>query len=290
MDLRNVLFIGGSIRQGSVQIRCRDIATRLGCDFKLGVKSIREIPDCYSAFVCVKAKFGSHDLQALAKRGKIIWDIIDNIPPKEYISVYLASSTLAKDIFKALGRVEQVPHHYCNLEGLPNPTHLRRPSWIGTQLWLPNFRGFEHDIYLVDGKPRAYVTRAFRQTGIGLNYRGKEGVQKMVQSRIKPVYRKHSKRVANDMSAFHITINSGIKLINCIGYGIPSISDHEPAYGEFGEGCTIYSDIRSCAKWVRALQNDNDLYMHLRKNCLAKASLFHIDAIVKRYRRLLLSL
>jgi len=98
------------------------------------------------------------------------------------------------------------------------------------------------------------------------------------------------KRTTTNLFDIHLALNSGIKLINCIGFGIPSISSDEPAYHEFGEDCTIFSSIRGCAKWVRALQNDDDLYMDLRKKCLRQAKKFHIDTIAGQYKKLLESL
>jgi hypothetical protein len=85
-------------------------------------------------------------------------------------------------------------------------------------------------------------------------------------------------------------INSGIKLINCIGFGIPSISNDEPAYHEIGEDCTLFTDLEHCADKVYQLQTDCQLYRAMRENCLHKASSFHISSIVCKYKALIKSL
>jgi hypothetical protein len=77
MDLCKVLFIGGGGgSMAAVNVRCRDIAERLCCDFIYGGKFIAQIPDKYSAYVCVKPAFQQAELQRLAEKGLIIWDII----------------------------------------------------------------------------------------------------------------------------------------------------------------------------------------------------------------------
>jgi hypothetical protein len=90
-------------------------------------------------------------------------------------------------------------------------------------------------------------------------------------------------------AAFHARINPGTKLINCIGFGIPSISSDEPAYREIGQRCTQFSEPKDCAAWVSRLQDD-DLYHWLRQQCICIAPRFHISAIVHLYRTLLIEL
>jgi hypothetical protein len=64
MDLREVLFLGGDRgNMAAVQVRGRDIAQRLGCDFANGGKFVAEIPDRYAAFVCVKPAFRRAELK-----------------------------------------------------------------------------------------------------------------------------------------------------------------------------------------------------------------------------------
>ena len=197
----------------------------------------------------------------------MIWDIINSIPPKHGISIYLASTQKVKGIFDRFGRVEVIPHHHCNFDGVSNPSECRRPGWIGTLHWYPQLNGFEHDIYNASGMSAADVAKAYRQIGIGLNLRAER-----------------------PKSNFHVEVNTGIKLINCIGFGIPSISSDEPAYREVGEHCTIFSDINQCAHWIHELQNDGRIYQTLRENCQAESSKYHISSILNKYTSLIASL
>ena len=172
MDLKKVVFLGGNPRRlASVKIRCVEIARQLGCDYLLKTKNAESIPDCYSAFVCIKPELCQLELSVLAKRGPIIWDIIDNVPPEKYISVYITSNSFAKNMFADYGRVELIPHHHCNTSGVPNRPDLRRPAWIGNPCWRPNIKGFKYDRYYVQGMGPEDVAKVHRKIGIGLNLR-----------------------------------------------------------------------------------------------------------------------
>jgi hypothetical protein len=269
VDIKKVLFIGGDPRIfGSVEIRCQNIALRLGCDRLFSVRSLAEIPRNYSVFVCVKAGLKQEEIVQLGKRGLLIWDMVDDTPPKEGVQIYLASTQAAKQCLNSYGRVEIIPHHHCNIDGFPNSPECRRPGWVGQLHWCPKFKGFEYDKFSTAGMTSDQVAEKYRRIGIGLNLRAKN----------RPEYESH------------IRMNTGIKLINCIGFGIPSISGEEPAYHEIGEQCTIFSNLSETGKWVRRLQTDTDLYLKIRQNCLDLAPQFHITEIVKKYRNLLQSL
>jgi hypothetical protein len=291
MDLSKVIFLSTKLNESAaVQIRCVDIARRLGCDFKLGVRSAEQIPDHYSVFVCMKTHLPVDHVRRLAQIGTVVWDIIDHVPPRENIGVYLASSRLAKHLFKDYGRVELIPHHHCNFEGTPNAPENRQPAWIGARHWLPKLKGFDYETHFVEGMSREDVVRAFRRTGIGLNLRGRESLPGIVLRRVGAMKAREVKRATVNLFNLHLAINSGIKLINCMGFGIPSVSDDEPAYHEIGEKCTIFCNRKNCSKWVNALKADDSLYLEIRQRCLRKAKQFHIDTIANKYKTLLLSL
>lgn len=269
MDLNEILFIGGGWpKLASVNIRCVDIARRLGCAYRVNVRTADEIPDCYRAFICVKTRLQSDGLQELAKRGQVIWDIIDVMPPDDgYIAKYIASTSVVSEMYKGRGKIDLIPHYHCNFDGRPNPADLRRPAWIGQAHWYPPLAGFEHSVHDISGAGRDEVVAAYRTAGIGLNL-----------------------RAAVNGTMTHSILNAGIKLINCIGFGIPSISAVEPPYQEIGEGCTIFTDTIDCADLVRRLRDDSALYDELRMNCLRRAPSFHIDAIAQRYREFVAAL
>ena len=68
MDLSKVIFLSTNVgRSAAVQIRCVDIARHLGCDYKLGIRSVEEILDRYSIFVCIKANLPAMELRRLAQ-------------------------------------------------------------------------------------------------------------------------------------------------------------------------------------------------------------------------------
>jgi len=291
MDLRHVLFVGGNAQKmASVQIRCVDVAKRLGCDYHLCARRAHQVPAGYTAFVCVKAELPPREYAELAKRGKIIWDIIDVPPLREHITAYLASNSFTQELFEDYGRVEVIPHYHCNFTARPNPAKLRQPVWLGARHWQPPLTGFDYKAYAVEGLKRADVVRIFRKTGIGLNLRIPRTQYSPPRRFAKITDPARRAQTVRDFFEFHLAVNSGIKLINCLGFGIPSISSDEPAYREFAPECTLFSTLKNCAKNVRALQEDDALYLDLRKKCLRKARDFHIDTIAGRYKLFLQSL
>jgi hypothetical protein len=278
MTLDKVLFIGGdAARLASVQIRCVDIATRLGCDQLLKVKSLDEIPQRYTTFVCVKSTIDQLDLEKLQKRGVVIWDVIDALPPKWGVDVYLTSSLNAQKSFAAHGRVEMIRHHHCNNNLQPNRLRNRRPVWIGGRHWCPDIPGLQFDKHLVEGVPQEKIVKILREIGLSLNLRAESSWGNA----------KHPEKLFTD---FHISINPGVKLINCIGFGIPSVSGDEPAYREIDDDCTIFSSAADYVGWVKELQANDRLYNRLRKNCLKHAKDYHIDTIIGDYKKLFRSL
>ena len=291
MDLRRVLFVGGDAKKmASVQIRCVDVAKRLGCAYHLGARRSSQLPEGYDAFVCVKTELWPGEYAQLARRGKVVWDIIDLPPPREHIAAYLASNSLTQELFEDHGRVEVIPHYHCNFTGQPNRPGLRRPVWVGAQHWMPSLTGFAYDAFGVEGLTRVQVVRIFRQTGIGLNLRIARAQYNPPRRFIGLTDPRRRAEALRNFFDFHLAVNSGIKLINCLGFGVPSLSSDEPAYREFAPECTIFSSLKNCAKWVRALQQDKALYNDLRKKCLQKAGDFHIDTIAARYKLFLQSL
>lgn len=296
MELNKILFLGGNPdRLASVKIRCIEIARRLGCDYHLKAEYVDQIPDGYSAFVCVKPPLADSQLELLAKRGTIIWDVIDSLPPQDHVSVYITSNGFAKNMLKSYGRIEVIPHHHCNVDGVPNPPDLRLPAWIGNPCWRPKMEGFKYRRYFVRGLEPEDVARVHRKMGIGLNLRvprSQYRLPRAMQSLLPPRFRtvRDINGISKNVYDLHIAINSGVKLINCIGFGIPSVSGDEPAYHEFGRKCTVFTDPKKCAKWVKTLQADDDLYNELRQQCLRRSANFHIDAIAEKYRALLRSI
>jgi hypothetical protein len=155
--------------------------------------------------------------------------------------------------------------------------------------------GFDFDYYDVEGMTRENVAQVCQKTGIGLNLRIPRKEYRPLGLQYRELARLYSKpkklaEAAGRMFDLHLVVNSGIKLINCIGYGIPSISTDEPAYHEIGASCTIFSTLKKSAYWVRALQNDDALYNDLRHKCIRRSPKFHIASIAAKYKSLIESL
>jgi hypothetical protein len=267
--LQKVLFIGGRSHFPSVRVRCIEVAQSIGCDYLTDVDSIQDIPMGKEIFICVKPLFDKNVLEDLQKQGVVIWDIHDNYSPRNYIDYYLVSSQGAYQKFKSYGSIYIIPHHHCNFSGIPNPIKPRiKPTWIGSQEWLPEDLQVDVEFYNSKQMDSEAVIDAYRNSTILLNVRA-------------------SRSITSESTSEHIKINPGVKLINSIGFGVPSLSNDEPAYREIGSDCTVFVKNEECKEWVLRLQQDDALYTRLRNNCILKAPDFSLPNIAKKYMEFL---
>ncbi len=282
MDPRDVLFVAGNVeRLASVKIRCREIATQLGCDCYYDAKDPLAVPNRYKAYICVKPTFGAQGVDQLVDRAAVIWDILDDAPPRDKVTAYIASTTSVARHFSELGQIEVIPHHHCNRERIPSLGDRDKVAYLGSAHWYPDSLAFAHERYHVETMTREDVVRAYRTIGISLNLR----------------------RISNDFDRFmrdpadvrpvvqnHILLNSGVKLINCLGFGIPSISSREPAYLEIAPECTAFTDLERCGLDLATLQSDPERLAGMRQQCLEAGEQYHLDKIVDRYRQFIATL
>lgn len=270
--LNKVAFLGGKSHFPSVRVRCVEIAKATGCDYITEVTSVDDIPGSKEIFVCVKPLFKKEMLEDLQKRGTVIWDVHDNYCPRNFIDHYLVSSKGAYQKFRSYGSIHKIPHHHCNFSGFPNLYKTeRKPIWIGSSEWIPNDLSGNVDIY--DGKQMTgqEIINLYKEASILLNIRAQISV-------------------TSESASEHIRINPGIKLINSIGFAVPSISNREPAYFEIGPECTIFVNTTDeCLHWISRLQKDDTLYNILRNNCIFKASKYSLPNIAKQYLDLFVS-
>jgi hypothetical protein len=264
--LQSVVFLGGDSTFPSVRLRCVEVAKALGCDYVTDINALDDVPIDKRIFVCIKPELTEAELAILQSRGTVVWDIHE----KHYynnVDYYLVSSQGAYKRYKELGSIHIIPHHHCNFSPEPNPLRKPgRPSWIGSPEWRPKL-GFEVDFYNVKEMTSEDVIEAYRNSTIMINFRGENDPLKPFDD--------------------HIAVNPGIKLINSIGFGIPSICNPEPSYFEIGPECTIFSSLAECEQWVTRLVEDEKFYRELRLNCILKATNYSIEIISQKYIRFL---
>lgn len=263
--LQKVLFIGGRSHFPSVRVRCVEVAKALGCDYITEADSFENIPQEKEIFICIKPLFKKEALEELQKRGIVIWDVHDNYCPRNFIDYYLVSSKGAYHKFKSYGSTHIIPHHHCNFSGIPNPLRERgKPTWMGSPEWIPGELKIDFEIHDSKKMSTESVIDVYRNSTILLNIRS-------------------SISSTSESVSEHIRINPGIKLINSIGFGVPSISNPEPAYFEIGSECTILAKDEETEEWVNRLQKDEDLYTKIRNNCILKSSDYSLSSIAKKY-------
>jgi hypothetical protein len=254
-----VLFLGGESRFPSVRIRCQQVARALGCDYLLDSNVPRTIPTGKDVFVLVKWR---GDRAALRRRGAVIWDVIDDLPPVDEVDAYLYSTEYAREFLKprvgdAPGHV--IPHHHCNF-GRVDATGSQ-VLWIGGIEWLPRFDATCVEVVDATGLGVEALAAAYRNARVVLNLR----------------------RVERAADVLHCRLGSGIKLINAIGFGLSSLCSDEPAYREIGPDCMLPVDTETLPETLDRLLNDAGLERALRANARARAERYHLDTIAARY-------
>jgi predicted O-methyltransferase YrrM len=259
--LKKVLFIGGDANLASTRVRTVQIAKFLGCDFTTNSYLDNDLLKDKEIFILNKA-FGV-DISSLKARGKVIIDIIDDFGIPENADGYIFSSQFAQNNVRVKEPSFVFYQHHLNFSNEFNPyvDDPKRISFIGEKFWYPQGLLSDHTAYLemygdIEEKEKE-ITDAYRNTDILLNFRNLN----MNPEKIKR----------------HLILNSGMKMINAIGFGIPSISPDEPAFKDIGGGCTIFAPMERCEEALRLLKNDKNLYLQLKEECHRRAKRFSID-------------
>lgn len=268
MNLNKIVFIT-SVNEsfGSVRLRCHMISKALGVSFfstaRMQEKEIDAKLEDKNIFILMKADWRLVD--KLKSKGTVIWDVIDNIPPAN-ADKYITSTSYAGEFLK-LKNFHTIPHAFTPFATIIPTPNVKNGYWIGSLQWKPIIP-FNHVTINTDNISQQYLHENYKKAGVLLNL-----------------------RADNLKALFHARINSGIKLINAIGYGIPSItSSTEPWVKEIGEDCTIISHKQNWAKDFSLLTSDNALYEQIKSNCLKIRDRYSLENIKGKYLNLFNSL
>jgi hypothetical protein len=267
-DAAAAYFLGGEARFPSVRIRCLQIAAALGCQSSVAHRG-RALPDDAAALVLVKYRGA---LDALIGRAPIVWDVIDDVPPTHGVDCYLFSTAHARDRLRdrlpPRARTAVIPHHHCNVARLDTRASRGRDVYfVGGAHWTPALPELAFQAVDTTAITLAELREVYARAHVLLNL-----------------------RVDTPAAHAHGQLASGIKLINAIGFGVPSVSSREPAFDEIGAACTRYATAATAAGEVRRLQTDRALYDATCAALSARAERYHLDTIAGAYRALLASL
>src|SRR6266542_1056791 len=251
-----VLFIGGDLKYGSVQKRCREVAEAIGAAWTApqtgSAWPTGEVPSAdlvgRNIFVLVKASVDRRELQ---NRGHIIWDVLDRAPPREHIDAYLTSTPLASRLLGPYVPTYTIPHHHCNVSGVFACTNRMRGRilWIGSPEWQPDDLT-QHNVELhTVGGATTDNAELYRRADLLLNAR---------------------RFIPESASAYllHTVLNSGMKAINAIGFGVPSVTEWEPWIDDIASGCTVACAPGKALVAARQLLQDSAQYNRIRENCI----------------------
>lgn len=264
-QFQRTVFLGGSARRASVRIRCVQIAEALGIDYVLDTTSLDDVPHSKSVFVCVKPGLSTNDLVDLSQRGLILWDVHDEMPPSNLVNTYIVGSGRAESLIRPFGTTVIIPHHHCNFSGRRNRPHkLPEPIWLGRPYWFPPELTGLAQMINANEMCLEEIIATYRNMGLAVNARRE-----------------------TEGTSLHIDLNDGGKLLNCFGFGIPSVSYQEPAYAEFGDGATIFCTAETVVEVIRSLIGDEPLRARLSEEAFERGRPFHIAKIAPRYKELL---
>ncbi|MBK6395522.1 MAG: hypothetical protein IPF73_13215, partial [Betaproteobacteria bacterium] len=165
-----------------MRIRCRQVARALGCDYLLGGPAPHAIPPGKDVFVLVK--WGG-DRAALRRRGVVIWDVIDGLPPVDGVDKYVYSTAAARGVPPAPCRPRARRGH-------PAPPLQRRRAdangdrilWIGGIEWLPRLAGSGVTIVDSTGLSTGELAEAYRSARVLVNLRRVERPQDLLHCRL----------------------------------------------------------------------------------------------------------
>jgi hypothetical protein len=256
----------------SVRLRCRQIAEALGVAWTAPERR-GPVPESAlhgrDLFVLVKA---SIDHRRLRERGRVVWDVLDTLPPADGIDAYITSTRVAARMLHPF-RVPTytVPQHHCNVEERPlEPDPVRgHLVWIGSTEWLPpDLAAQGVRIHHANDLPFDQIRARYADADVLINAR-------RFDYATAPAY------------FLHTALNAGIKVINAVGYGLPSVTEWEPWIDEIGVGCTIACAAGEGPAVARRLLQDRAQYEALRARCLERASAYALSSIASRYQRVL---
>jgi len=258
--MSNACFFAGLESFPSAQVRCHQPAELLGLPV---YTKLSEIPKGMEFFITVKAGKFLKDLQ---KRGRVIWDVVDKIPP-DNCDYYIAPTQHVADyIRKHIGnkKVFVIPQHHCNIDNLPFVDPSDIAVWIGSTIWHPGDLGFPYQRYDSPSMKLQNVQAIYSRSGIALNIRNKTA----------PDYH------------MHVQLNGGCKLVNCLGFGVPSISDPEPSYKEIAPNCTLFTGDKTPKELFEELR-DEKVYKELQEACRDEEPKRRLSHTVKYYKEML---
>jgi hypothetical protein len=264
--LQQVAFIGGKAGRPSTQIRCVQICEKLGIDYQVGSNIQWEALEGKRIVVLVKPLLSVAEFARVKQQAYVVWDLHDERPPRWEIDHYLFSTEHASMVLGDLRPFSVIPHHHLNQSRKMEPLRrVQEINYIGRPRWCPNSKlfGLNYGIFDTYKKSRFLIEKAYRQTDVLLNV-----------------------RTQDEETAFHVSINPGVKLINAIGFGLPSVSFPEPAFLEIGGDVTIFCGENNILDTVRSIGNDQSTRALLRENCRAIADRYHLEKICAEYVQL----
>ena len=264
--LKQVYFIGGKAGRPSTQIRCVQICEHLGIDYQTGPEIMWEALKGKRIVVLVKPLMNVADFVRIKQQAYVVWDLHDSCPPRWEIDHFLFSTKHTSVVLNDLRPFSVIPHHHLNQSRTIEPIrNVQKITYIGRPRWCPDdyLTSVNYKVFDTYKQPRPVLENVYRNTDILLNIRTEDAESK-----------------------FHVSINPGVKLINAIGFGIPSVSFPEPAFIEIGGDVTAICDKSTLKDTIQELSNDYSRRKMMQDRCRLMAEKFHIDTVCYDYIQL----
>lgn len=213
-------------------------------------------------------------LDIVDARERILWLLrnpnIGVIASSDVAQMFLSKRLNRKDILL-------IPQQHCNFERFKRD---RKEIKVAGFIGVPNSMVW----------PLEEVEKKLKDIGVELKinttYKKREDVvnfykQIDIQILFRTCYTVINKRVSEGL------LRTCLKLQNASSFGIPTVSFPEPGYVEEYEGLFIEAySLDSLIDGVKALKESKELYNSYVTKGLEKAEQYHIDNIIKLYKKL----
>jgi len=278
--LNDVAFIVHRPSVASAKVRGSQIAGRLGAALLRLDELTPDTARRYRTLVYVK-ELPPKDLMARLRDGGAlqVFDPVDNYRWRTmrarapFIDHFIASNhTHAVELTRRFAApATRVPHHHCNFDEVRIPAG-REPAtlgYVGGRVNWPPVRRLIRSLpypHIAHTSGEKTLVDAYCSIDVGVAWRMEEG---------------------------KISYNSGVKLINFMSFGIPSVLAPETGYLELsrhGECCLYAHSREEYTMLVRELAGSPALRRRMGDEGFENARRYHIRHIVEEYRALLESL
>lgn len=258
----------------SSKVRGKQIADKLKLPcFKYSLQEALE----YKIIIFVKLLPSFEEMKVLNEKGIFqVIDLLDNYNVRNinkrinFINSFIAASMSHKiwirEKFKKV--VDIAPHHHFNSDGKKNTVKKDWPLSIG---YVGDEKYWKFNKYIE-------------------SFKGHKIIKDIDYNNLHLIYSSLDIASAARSDKQKSSLNSNLKLLNYMSYGIPCVASPESSYLEIarhGEECLFAQNNKEFLSFTDLLINDYELRLAISEKAYKSAKKFHISNIIKIYKKIL---